>query len=179
MKYVALLRGINVGGNNIIKMVDLKACIEKCGCTDVQTYIQSGNVILESSEENSEKLTKKIEEALSKNFSYTALVVLKTEIQMKEIVAEVPNDWLTRSDIKCNVAFLKEPLTPRAAVSEIEVRDGVDQKCAGPEVVYMTTLIEKASQSALNKLNAKKISKQMTIRNFNTTQKIYALMHVS
>ncbi|NCP46313.1 MAG: DUF1697 domain-containing protein, partial [Flavobacteriales bacterium] len=47
-QYLALLRGINVGGNNIIKMVDLKACFEKMGFTDVKTYIQSGNVIFTS-----------------------------------------------------------------------------------------------------------------------------------
>jgi uncharacterized protein (DUF1697 family) len=55
-KYLALLRGINVGGNNIIKMVDLKACFEKMGFLDVSTYIQSGNVLFSSPETSLTKL---------------------------------------------------------------------------------------------------------------------------
>ena len=75
-QYLALLRGINVGGNNIIKMADLKACFESLGLTDVVTYIQSGNVIFKSAEKDKAKLTKMIEAGLSKRFNYEARLVV-------------------------------------------------------------------------------------------------------
>jgi len=63
-QYITLLRGINVGGNNIIKMTDLKSCFEDMGFTGVSTYIQSGNVIFFSGEQDKAKLTTKIEKEL-------------------------------------------------------------------------------------------------------------------
>lgn len=69
IQYLALLRGINVGGKNIIKMVDLKACFEEMDLSDVTTYIQSGNVVFASTETDSAKLTDKIEKTLSKRFN--------------------------------------------------------------------------------------------------------------
>lgn len=56
-RFVALLRGINVGGNNIIKMADLKTCFEEMGFANVVTYIQSGNVLFDSNETDQLKLT--------------------------------------------------------------------------------------------------------------------------
>ena len=64
--YVALLRGINVGGSNLIRMVALKACFEAKGFRDVATYIQSGNVLFTASRGNQATLTGRIEKALSK-----------------------------------------------------------------------------------------------------------------
>ncbi len=174
---MALLRGINVGGHNIIKMVDLKSCIEGCGCTKVKTFIQSGNVIFESSEKNLEKLSQKIETALSHDFNYTASIVLKTADDMNAIIAGVPQEWHDQSNVRCNVAFLKEPITPDTALADIEIKEGVDTIASGPGVVYMSTQIDKLSSSVFPKLVSKKIYKKMTIRNLNTTQKLYHLMH--
>src|SRR5215472_9506707 len=101
MKYVALLRGINVGGNNIIKMEQLKACFEEGGFQQVMTYIQSGNVLFESDEENGAKLTNAIEDTLSRTFNYSARVVIRSYAQMQRVVSEVPDDWKHRTDLRC------------------------------------------------------------------------------
>jgi len=58
MKYIALLRGINVGGNNKVSMTDLRTCFEDIGFTNVRTYINSGNIFFESSETGEAKLVK-------------------------------------------------------------------------------------------------------------------------
>lgn len=68
MKYVALLRGINVGGNSLIKMADLKVGFEGIGLTEVKTYINSGNVLFASDEKDSRKLSEKIEGMILKKF---------------------------------------------------------------------------------------------------------------
>jgi uncharacterized protein (DUF1697 family) len=63
-RYIALLRGINVGGNTLIKMPDLKVCFESLGFTDVVTYIQSGNVVFSTRNDNAEEITQLIESGL-------------------------------------------------------------------------------------------------------------------
>lgn len=74
MVYVALLRGINVGGKNRIEMAALKACVEDQGLRNVTTFIQSGNVIFEAGRTGGAALTRRIEEALASTFGYAARV---------------------------------------------------------------------------------------------------------
>ena len=187
MKYVALLRGINVGGNNLIKMVALKACLEDEGFKNVITYIQSGNVIFEplrhplaggadDKEKNIEKLTLEIESLLSKTFNYKSRIVLRSYPQMKKVVTEVPNDWEKRADLRCNVAFIKEPMTAREVAKEIIIKEGIDFLEVGEGVLYISTLLSALTKSGLPKVAGKKIYKEMKIRNYNTVKKILKLM---
>ncbi|MBK8781165.1 MAG: DUF1697 domain-containing protein [Anaerolineales bacterium] len=76
IQYLVLLRGINVGGKNIVKMLDLKSSFEGMGFSNVLTYIQSGNVLFESDEKDKAILTTKIEKGLSKRFDFLARVVV-------------------------------------------------------------------------------------------------------
>ncbi|HEU0252377.1 MAG TPA: DUF1697 domain-containing protein, partial [Pyrinomonadaceae bacterium] len=74
--FVALLRGVNVGGNNMISMKSLKESFEKLGFTQVATYINSGNIIFKSRETDARKLEKKIEQMLLKEYALDSKVVL-------------------------------------------------------------------------------------------------------
>jgi uncharacterized protein (DUF1697 family) len=179
MKYVALLRGINVGGKNIIRMPALRVCLEGCGFERVATYIQSGNVIFESGERDAGKLTKRIENALSTTFDYESRVVLRSHAQLKTVVADVPRDWKSRTDLRCYIAFLREPVTVRQALREVDVEPEVDFVTAGQGVLYMSTLSSGITRSGLTKVIAKKIYKDITIRNYSTCQKVLALMERS
>jgi uncharacterized protein (DUF1697 family) len=89
-KFLAFLCGINVGGNNVIKMADLKLCFENMGLGDVQTYIQSGNVLFTSEVKNIAAFTTKIEQGLSERFSYTSRLVLISHAQLRQVVGEAP-----------------------------------------------------------------------------------------
>ena len=131
MKYIALLRGINVGGNNIIKMRALKECFEKMGYTNVVTFIQSGNVIFEAKNENKKEISTHIESVLSKTFNYESLIVLISHLEFKKIVADVPKEWNARDDIRCYIGFLKEPLTAEKAAQEIKINEEVDSLKVG------------------------------------------------
>ena len=109
-KYLALLRGINVGGNNIIKMVDLKICFESIGFANVQTYIQSGNVLFESEANDIEKLTSNIEKVLSERFNYRSKVVIVSQKQLEKIVSNAPQGFGSDTDsFRYDVYFLKNP----------------------------------------------------------------------
>lgn len=87
--YFALLRGINVGGKNIIKMADLKLAFEAMGLTQVQTYIQSGNVLFQSNEEE-EPLRKHIEHELELTFGFEVTVILRTSAELDRIIVNCP-----------------------------------------------------------------------------------------
>lgn len=176
MKYAALLRGINVGGNSMVKMAELKECFEKNGFESVATYINSGNVIFESGKSDHESITKEIEEMLSKRFGFDLRIVLRNYVQMKKVVEDAPHDWNTRTDLRYYIAFIKEPVTVDGAFAEIEPREDVDFIEKGPGVIYMATLWADVAKSGITKLIGKKIYKEMTIRNYNTVKKILSLM---
>lgn len=176
MNYVALLRGINVGGKTMIKMNELKTVFEELGFVNVATYINSGNVIFESNEEDMLKLVEKIEAALIKSFKHNIRVAVKSQKEMQEIVANVPYDWNSRNDIRCYVGFLLDKITAKEAAKEISVREGIDTLKLGPSAMYMTSLLNQLTKSAFSKLASKKIYQEMTTRNYNTTKKILSLM---
>ncbi|HEY3367555.1 MAG TPA: DUF1697 domain-containing protein [Symbiobacteriaceae bacterium] len=87
--YIALLRGINVGGHKVIKMIELKRIFEAMGFGRVQTYIQSGNVLFES-EAESEPLRRRIEHEITAGFGFSVTVVLRTAVELERITASCP-----------------------------------------------------------------------------------------
>ncbi len=98
-QYVALLRGINVGGKNKIRMADLAACFEAHGHADVRTYIQSGNVMFRSREADRATLTAGIEEMLSSTFGYSAVVTLRSHEELRLVVDGAPGSFGTESRV--------------------------------------------------------------------------------
>jgi uncharacterized protein (DUF1697 family) len=85
-RYVALLRGINVGGKNLIRMPELRAVFDANGFENVSTYIQSGNVLFDAPGAPAPQLTKRIEKMLAKSFDYVPIVVVRSRKQMRAIV---------------------------------------------------------------------------------------------
>jgi uncharacterized protein (DUF1697 family) len=172
-RYVALLRGINVGGKNLIKMTALQACFERAGFADVATYIQSGNVIFSTASGGHAALARRIEALLGRAFAYRASVVLRTHRQLQDIVARAPDGFGAQpTRYRYDVIFLKEPLTAPAAMKSVRIKEGVDEAHAGRGVVYFSRLVSKASQSQLARLAALPVYQQMTIRNWNTTTRL-------
>jgi uncharacterized protein (DUF1697 family) len=179
-RYVALLRGINVGGKNLIRMPLLKACFEDATFENVATYIQSGNVLFDAPKTKSDVLTRAVEKALSTTFSLDISVVLRSRQQMARIVANAPNGFGKDPDrYRYDVIFLKEPLTAAKAMKEVSTKDGVDTAAAGSGVIYFSRLTSKATSSHINRIVGKPVYKQMTIRNWNTTTKLLALLEAT
>src|SRR6476661_3634382 len=107
--FVALLRGVNVGGNNIISMRELKEGFEGIGFTQVATYINSGNVIFTSKETDARKLEMKIERMLSKDFQLESKVVVRSLAEMTQLVESLPSSWNDDS-WRYNVIFLRHTI---------------------------------------------------------------------
>jgi uncharacterized protein (DUF1697 family) len=172
-RYVALLRGINVGGKNLIKMADLKACLEDHGLEDVATYIQSGNVVFGSDVSSLTELTGRVEGWLAATFGYEASVVLRSRRQMRMIVDRAPTGFGDDpARYRYDVIFLKAPLTARTAMRSVLTKEGVDRAHAGPGVLYFSRLTSRAAQSQLSRIVSTPVYRSMTIRNWNTTAKL-------
>jgi uncharacterized protein (DUF1697 family) len=174
-QYVALLRGINVGGKNLVKMTDLRAAFESMGLADVATYIASGNVLFRAPRQRREELASRVESELSQRFGIELKVVLLTEAHLKDVVAGAPRGFGGDSHLS-DVVFVRKPLTAKKALGVVEIREGVDRAWPGRGVLYFSRLRAKATSSRLNKVASLPEYKNMTIRSWSTTTKLLALM---
>ena len=175
--YVALLRGINVGGNNIIKMAELKACFESHGLGNVRTYINSGNVLFESNENDIQKLTDEIDALLAKTFTAKPKAVVVSHAMLDHVVNKAPKGFGTKpAEYRYDVIFVKSPLTTAEAMQGMSTKEGVDQIWQGEHVIYFSRLTAKATQSRLTRIVGTPMYQNMTIRNWNTTTKLLTLV---
>ena len=174
--YVALLRGINVGGRNIVRMADLRAAFEEAGYTEVSTYIQSGNVLFESGMPPA-GLERAIEAMLDSRFGLSLVVVVRSHRQLRDVVDRAPDGFGATPDVHhSDVIFLKTPLTSRQALRAVELRDGVDQAWPGTGVLYFSRLSERLSQSRMSRIAGTPHYQSMTIRNWKTTTRLLGLL---
>ena len=172
-RHVALLRGIHVGGNNLIKMVELKQSFSSMGFSDVETYIASGNVIFTPKPSERSKLVKSIEAGLERAFGYASRVVVVSGDELARVVAEAPPGFGKEpKKYRYDVLFVKAPLVAREALELVPVKEGVDVAVAGKHALYFRRLIAKAAQSRLSRIAALPIYRDITIRNWNTTTKL-------
>jgi uncharacterized protein (DUF1697 family) len=170
VKYVALIRGINVGGNSIIPMAKLRTAFENCGMKNVSTFIASGNVLFEASQ------PPKLEAQLRKVLGLPIRLTLRTHAQMQDVVTHAPKDFGSKPDkFRYDVWFVIPPTTAEDVVAELELKAGVDTVSTGDGVVYATRLIARASESRLTRIVGTPIYTSVTIRNWNTTRKLAAL----
>ena len=117
-RYVALLRGVNVGGKNKLPMADLRDIFTAAGCAAVQTYIQSGNVVFEAAQDLAERVPEIVTRAIRRRFGYETAVVMRSSEELRRVVSSNPFD--TSGDPRfLQVAFLED--TPGAeAVSRLD-----------------------------------------------------------
>jgi uncharacterized protein (DUF1697 family) len=167
-KYVAFLRGINVGGR-IIKMAELKVCFEKLGLKNVSTLLNSGNVIFESGLEESE-LKRKIEETLTGTFNYPAKVWVISLDNIEKIVDKNPFSNAS-ADYHQYVIFFEENLEKDFVDEPMDLVD--EEVKAGKDVVYWKVEKGATLKSHHGKLLSKAKYKEFnTNRNINTLKKL-------
>ncbi len=131
--YVALLRGINVGGKNRILMADLVTCFESAGYEEVRTFIQSGNVVFRADRGERAELTQEIERLLAEAFGYNATIALRDDRELQAVTDGAPSGFGAEPDhYRYDVLFLMPPLTPDEALGALTVTDGVDFGLARP-----------------------------------------------
>ncbi|MES2630662.1 MAG: DUF1697 domain-containing protein [Patescibacteria group bacterium] len=175
MKYIALLRGINVGGNNKVSMAELKTCFENVGHLNVLTYINSGNVIFESDKTDKVELVKECEEVIEKQFGFH---VVCSVITAKELYAALKNApaWWGKNDDKHNALFVIAPATAKDIVEEVgEAKPEYETIAMHEPIIFWSAPLKTFGRTRYSKIVGTKAYQSITIRNANTTKKLAEL----
>ena len=174
-RYLALLRGINVGGKNLIGKDDLRRCFQDLGFERVRTYIQSGNVLFRAPAGGA--LTKRVEEGLSERFAYAARAVVLSHADYAAALAAAPPAWGEGADCRHNALFTLAGTTADEVLAGLPpAKPDIDTIAVGPGVVFWSAVKERITRSAFMKLPTLPVYRQVTIRNHNTVRKLAALL---
>jgi uncharacterized protein (DUF1697 family) len=175
MRYVALLRGINVGGNRTVSMKTLKAVFEAADMTDVRTYINSGNVVFPSSLRSAKRIMPALQRAIAREFGFAVDVLIVSQRRLRAIVEAIPESWTNDQAMRCDVLFLWDDVDRRAVLDELPVREGIDTVRYTPGAIIWQLDRKNINKSRMAKLVGTPLYKRMTIRNCNTARKLLAL----
>ena len=175
--YVALLRGVNVGGNNIISMKSLKTSFEKLGFTDVSTYINSGNILFKAKESDARKLETKIEAMLSREHKLGCKVVVRSFLEMASLIENLPKGWAEDKEWKYNVIFLRHSIDSEKVLESLGPKREIEKVVYYPGTLLWSARISDMTQTTMFKLSSQKLFQDMTVRNTNTTRRLYELMN--
>lgn len=176
MVYIALLRGINVGGKNKIDMKLLKQTFEQVGMKDVVTYINTGNIIFSYSGISKKELSRILEEAIHNDFGLPIKVVIRSVEDVREIINAIPDNWQNDKGMTSDVMFLWDEIDDASVMANLVIKPDIDTVKYVPGAILWSVDKKNVTKSGKSKIIGSKIYKQVTVRNVNTTRKIYELM---
>ncbi|OMF37693.1 hypothetical protein BK133_03900 [Paenibacillus sp. FSL H8-0548] len=179
MVFVALLRGINVGGNNKIDMKLLKGTFAGLGLTNVVTYINTGNIIFTDSVHSATELSAMLEEAIHNDFGLTIKVMIRTLEEIKTIMDNIPDHWMNDKSMKSDVLYLWDDVNEESVLEKLIIKPEVDNVIYVKGAILWSYDKEHAGKSGMNKIIGTKLYQRVTVRNVNTARKIYELMQAA
>lgn len=174
--YVALLRGVNVGGHNMISMAALKTGFEELGFESVASYINSGNVLFKAGERDPRKLERKIEAMIARTHQVACKVVVRSLEEMAQLVNTLPRSWNGDSEVRYNVIFLRHSIDSEEVLGHLNPNPDLEEVVYRPGTLLWSAPVQHITRTTMVKLSSKKIFQDMTVRNLNTTKKLHALM---
>ena len=174
MKYVALLRGINVGKGARVPMKTLKALCQRLGLSDVVTYLNSGNVVF-ASELGAPELTRRIENELEQAFGEKIPALVKTSAQMVEIARSIPSEWGSNEGEQTYVAYLFSDVAEPSLVLQLPIKREFMSIFYAHEAIVWNIKRENYNRSQITKIVGHSAYARMTTRNVNTARKLAAL----
>ena len=177
MKYIALLRGINVGGNNKVSMAELRECFEQAGFTNVSTYINSGNIFFESAEKSDAKLVSLCEAAIETRFGFRVICAVISAKEIHDSIAHAP-DWWDKGgpEIKHNALFVIAPKTADEIMKEVgEPKLEYEKVAAYGRVIFWSAALKTFGRTQYQKVVGMPAYQYITIRNSNTAKKLVEL----
>ncbi len=175
MKYAAFLRGINVGGHNKIKMESLREMFAALGFENVKTYINSGNVIFETSETDDNKLAAEIEKAIEAEFSLTIKVMVRTMAEIEDIIKNNPFAGQFENDKDLHVLFTDEELTEEKRGLLLSNNNENEQFTVRNREIFCLLRISVLDSLLGKDYIGKKLKVSATARNWRTVNKIAGL----
>ncbi len=175
-KFLALLRGINIGGRNIIGKDALKQCFEDLGLTNVRTYIQSGNVLFRSNQTSIKALTRDIERGLAKRFSYDARLVVLSQSRYKLAVQAAPDGWGKDESQQHHALFILGSRAAKRIMAQLPAPKPDKEKVSYQRgVIFWSVSRKYLTSTALMKVSSASVYHLLTLRNHNTVYKLLEL----
>ena len=173
-RYAVLLRGINIGPRNRISMPELRSALEAAGFGEVQTYLQSGNVVLES-RAKAESVRRKVEGVIVERFGLEIAVVVRTKAELARVVKRNPLGKVAEDPKRYQVSFLDRPL-PSKTLEELEaVAAPAERIAAHGREVYAWHPAGVARSKLWAKLAGKSLGLTATSRNWTTVEALHEL----
>jgi uncharacterized protein (DUF1697 family) len=177
MRYVALLRGINVGGHAKLSMTHLRELLQSLGYTDVMTYLQSGNALFTSPRDDPTELAREIEDQISRDLGLGIKVLIRTREELATVVDGNPFPNATMSPTRHHVSFLSAPPNGER-LAEIDPRQfEPDQFRVGDQVMYLWYPDGSGRTKLSNEFWERRLKVSATTRNWNTVTKLLSLMN--
>lgn len=173
-EYVALLRGINVGGKAKVEMPRLKKVFEGLGCRNVSTYINSGNVIF-NDDRKADELAPLIEAAIEEEFKLAVPVVVRDRKNIEMLAKKIPADWDNKVR-RTEVMFLWKDVDNKEAVKHVAINPAVEKLMYLPGALVWSVDRKHYKQGSGAKIIRSEVYKKMTGRNINTVRKLNELM---
>lgn len=174
-RYIAFLRGINISGKNKISMSELKVGFEELGYVNVKTYLNSGNVIFSSNEDDKESFFGQIETMIKDRFDLDIPVLVLLKEELEDILHNTPDWWGDENkEIYDNLIFIIPPTTFSEILDEIGAPKEEFEKIKGYKRVIFWSFCRKDYQKTnwWSKTASANISRKLTIRTANTVRKI-------
>jgi len=176
MIYVALLRGINVGGQNKMAMPRLRRTFEEVGLTDVTTYINSGNVIFKDSRRKPATIISALEKAIEQDFGLQIKVLIRDLAAIRKTIKALPDNWTNDNSMKCDVMFLWDGFDRKDILDDLKIKPDIEDVVYVPGAIIWRVDRPNVTRSGMIKLIGTDLYKGMTIRNCNTVRKLAELM---
>lgn len=180
MKYVALLRGINVGGNHRVPKVELKETLEGLGFRDVVIYINSGNAVFTSDYEPS---AADVRAALESHFGFSIPTLVLPGEKVQAIAAAIPSDWTNDSPVpgkvgqKSDVLYLFDDINTPDIIEQFGYKPEIETMVYVDGAVITNITRKNQSRGSLQKLvGNKELYALVTVRNINTAKKLAELV---
>lgn len=176
MRYVALLRGINVGGNSTVPMGELRIVFEALGFDAVRTYINSGNVIFTGPEGDRAALTARIEGAIEARFGFPVATLVRDIDEVRSIVGALQPQWTNDSAQRCDVFFLWDETDRPSVIDQIRWDPELEDVVYTPGALLWHLDRANVRRSKVPRIIGTPAYKLFTIRNCNTARKLLELL---
>jgi uncharacterized protein (DUF1697 family) len=174
---LVLLRGINVGGNRLIAMSELRDVFADMGYVDPVTYIQSGNVLVGSRRPKSTRTATTIERRLSEAFGHAARVVVRDAGEVARIARGIPGTWKAEDpSMRYNVMFLTDRIPADAVVDPGSLKPGLESVTVGEHVLYWSASVRTLTRTTMVRLASHSAYQEMTVRSLRTTLRLAQMM---
>jgi uncharacterized protein (DUF1697 family) len=176
MRYIALLRGINVTGKNMIKMDTLRATFEALGFKNVKSYINSGNLAFDTSKTAEAKLIAKVENAIEKDFGLRVQVMVRERGSIENVLRENPFDGEYESHKQMHVFFMRDEMPAEKQRSLMEWQTDRERFAVNGREIFALLLDGVAESTAMRKnVIEGKLKVPVTARNWRTVERLAEL----